>query len=88
MATSYAKYIGTDSPESFGPGPDECPEAQATAYDALDNACYRIFGVGITIADLAASYQGGFEVCNFNFHMRNTRPAVPVLAGLEGPVLV
>jgi hypothetical protein len=78
---------GGSSPYSFPPSAANCGEGKATAWDSIDETCYRIFGVGIVIGDTLASIHGGFEVCNFNFHMSDTRPAVVAVAQLNGPVV-
>ena len=81
------KYEFGDSPVTYGFGVDKCGEGAATAYDMNSGACYAIYGVAITIAPTAASWQGLFEVCNFNWHMMDTRTATVTVAQLPGPVL-
>jgi hypothetical protein len=83
------KYIdGGVSPASFPWGVAACPDAQATAYDMIDPACWKIYGKGIVIGDTNDSNQAGFEVFNFNIHNDGTQPAVPFSGALEGAVLV
>lgn len=83
------KYVDAGySPATFGPGPVVCAKSQATAFDVRTGTCFPIFGYGIIIGGRSASVQGGFEVCNANFHMDGTgRPAVNPLQ-LPGPTLV
>lgn len=76
------KYIGGGySPATFKPFAKKCPDTQATAWDEWSMKCFKIFGLGIVIGPYSASYQGGFEVCNANFHMDGTqRPVTTTLA--------
>ena len=76
------KYVSGFSPGTFPYGVDKCGEGKATAYDMNSMACYAIYGVAITINSLRASWHAGFEVCNFNWHMMDTRPAVTTLVNL------
>ena len=76
------------SPATYPIHEPGCAPGQAKAYDWVSEECLRIFGLGITIADLIASVQGGFEVCNFNFHSTGTQRPVVTIAQLEGPVFV
>jgi len=82
MSSKHIK--GTMSPVTYAPGVDKCGEGAATAYDMNSAMCYAIYGVAVTIGPKAASFQAGFEVCNFNWHMMDTRPAVTTLAQLSG----
>jgi hypothetical protein len=81
------KYLEIQSPVTYGYGIDNCGEGQAVAWDHNSQACYAIYGVAITISKNAASWQGGFEVCNFNWHMMDTRSATVTVAQLPGPIL-
>ena len=63
-----------DSPVTFGAGPKVCGPTQATAWDNVTKTCFKIFGLGITINDTTAPWQGGFEVFNANIHMVATQP--------------
>lgn len=80
------KYVdGGYSPPTFAPGPKNCPDTQATAWDNITKACFPMFGYAIVIGDTNASIQAGFEVCNANFHMDgSSRPVVNPLQ-LSGP---
>lgn len=69
----------------YAPG---CPPGQATAFDWVSLECLRVFGIGITIAGKTASWQGGCEVCNFNFHSQGTQRPVVTLLQLNAPVYV
>lgn len=83
------KFIdGGISPDSFGPGPVVCPAGQATAWDEWTGACFKIYGLGITIGDTADSDQGGFEIFNANIHMDGTQRALVSNYQLEGPTNV
>jgi hypothetical protein len=76
---------GGYSPPTFGPMEKKCDMGSAYAFDFWTGTCLPVFGLGIVIGDTSASIQGGFEVCNLNFHMDGTqRPVVnPLqLAGL------
>ena len=83
------KYIDAGySPGTFGPGEVVCGNTRATAWDAWSEQCFPIFGLGIVIGDTIASTQGGFEVCNLNFHMDGTQRPVVNPMQLTGPILV
>jgi hypothetical protein len=82
------KYIdGGESPGTYGPGPVVCGPGQATGWDVRTEACFKIFGVGITIGDTNASNQGGFEVYNFNVHRDGTQRAAVNQTQIPGPVI-
>lgn len=82
------KYItAANAGSSFGPGADGCPDKQATAFDMIDPACWKVFGAGIVIGDSANSIQGGFEVFNFNVHAEGTSRAVPTVFDLDGAII-
>jgi hypothetical protein len=71
------KYVdGGKSGATFSPGPDACGDGQATAFDAVSGACFKMYGLGVTIGSSTASFQGGFEVCNLNFHSSATQRAL------------
>ena len=83
------KYMdGGVSGSTYGPGPKVCPAEQATAWDVRDKKCFKIFGVGVTIADRTASIQGGFEVFNFNMHTSGSATACVNCYQLPGVVVV
>jgi hypothetical protein len=79
-------YPGGKASVSFGPGVAACPKEQATAFDMIDPACWKVFGAGIVIAGSGNSVQGGFEIFNFNVHNDGTSRAVPTVLDLEGTV--
>lgn len=85
---SVGKYLSGDSGVTYGFGSpnDACGGGAAKAWDVNSQACFAIYGVAITIDDTVASYQAGFEVCNFNWHMMDTRAAVVTVAQLAGPL--
>ena len=82
------KYVGYNAPETYGFGSpnQECGGGAATAWDENSQACYAIYGVAITVGPKAASWQGLFEVCNFNWKMADSRPAVTTVAQLDGGI--
>lgn len=84
------KYLEIQSPPTYGFGKPNysCGGGQATAWDVNSQACFAIYGVAITISKTAASWQGGFEVCNFNWHMMDTRSATVTVAQLPGGIKV
>ena len=68
------RYIRAGEPVvTYPPGADMCPEGSATAFDVNDQMCYRIYGLGVTIGDITAPIQGGFEVFNKNIHWTGGR---------------
>lgn len=81
------KWInGGYSPPTFLPYPKVCPDSQSTAFDERSGRCFKIYGLGIAIGPFSTSYQGGFEVCNLNFHMDGTSRPVTIPLGLNSMV--
>lgn len=83
------KYLSAGSGVTYGYGSpnQECGGSAAKAWDFNSQACFAIYGLAVTINDTAAPYQAGFEVCNLNWHMMDTRAAVVAVAQLSGPLL-
>lgn len=75
------------SPLPIGVG---CPESKAAGgavtHVAADKSCKPVQGLRIIIGDTAESIQGGFDMCNFNFHCNGTQPRVASLISLPGPI--
>ena len=80
---------GGFSPGTFGPGPDKCPEGGLVAWDNVTEACFDIYGLGITIGSQVASNEGGFAVFNLNVHRDGKRGLVnSTQLRIAGPVAV
>ena len=77
---------------SFPPGGPNCgplgPGSAAYAWDIVNEACYRIYGLAVTIGADTASFQGAAEVYNFNVAMSGNQGSMVNTAGLPGPVVV
>ena len=83
-----AKYMADiESSLTFGSGPRHVLQVKLRLGMITQKSCFEMFGLGITIADVVASWHAGFEMCNFNFHTKGTQRPVVTLAQLEGPVM-
>ena len=77
---------------TYPPGGTNCgplgPGSAAFAWDVVNEACYRIYGLAVTIGADTASFQGAAEVYNFNVSMSGGQGSLVNTAGLPGPVVV
>ena len=75
-----------DSAATFMPGPPVCSQGELYAWDSVSQECFEVYGLGITIADLMASDEGGFSVFNLNVHRNGTQRACANCYQLQGPI--
>jgi hypothetical protein len=55
--------------------------------DLIGKGCWGVTGAPIIIGDTSMSVQYGFEMCNFNFRVFTTFPAVANQTDLSGPIV-
>jgi hypothetical protein len=87
------KYLPTpSSPPTFPPGGNNCGPlsagAGALAWDVVDQTCYPVEGLAITIGPEMASLHGAMEVWNTNVSMNGTQAPMVNSLGLPGAVVV
>jgi hypothetical protein len=62
------------------------PEGKDKRGLPIQSGCWRLTGKAVEIGDKTMTVQAGFEVINFNFHVKGTQAAVASSFGLPGSV--